>query len=108
MRFGLMRDIITIKRKKDVETEYAGKKTEYLKYIETKAQVVHNSGRKILAAGEIFTSYTVQFSIQYYHMGKNITPDMIIVHRGIKYRILDINPQHSQMRIIITGEIING
>ncbi|MDR1882996.1 MAG: phage head closure protein [Prevotella sp.] len=104
MRAGLLKDTITIQRKVEIETEYAGKKTEYQDCITTRAEVVHNSGTKRIEAGEIFTSYTVRFSIYIHH---KITPDMVIIHDGIKYRILDVNPQKAQQRIIITGEIIN-
>jgi SPP1 family predicted phage head-tail adaptor len=104
MRAGLLKDTITIQRKVVVETGYAGKKAEYQDYITTRAEVVHNGGNKRIDAGEIFTSYTVRFSIYIYH---RITPDMVIIHEGVKYRILDINPQRAQQRIIITGEVIN-
>ncbi|OAV64941.1 hypothetical protein Barb6_03051 [Bacteroidales bacterium Barb6] len=74
----------------------------------TRAQVTHGSGsrrgNKVLEADEIFTTYTVQFVIRLYH---RINPDMIIIHEGIKYRILDIDRQLPQQRIVITAEIIS-
>jgi SPP1 family predicted phage head-tail adaptor len=104
MRAGLLKDRITIQQKVIVETEYAGRQVGYRDYIMPRAEVVHNSGNKSVTAGEIVTLYTVRFSIYAYH---KVTPDMIIIHEGVKYRILDINRQRSQQRIIITGEVIN-
>jgi SPP1 family predicted phage head-tail adaptor len=104
MRTGLLKDSIKIQRKTVTETEYAGRKIKYRDYITTRASVVHVGGGKGIVAGEVCTSYTVRFTLHSYH---KIEPDMIIIHEGVRYRILDINKQLSQQRIIITGEIIN-
>ena len=104
MRAGLLREVVTIQRKEVVETAYSGKKTVYADYITTRARVEHNRGNKGIAAGEVFTEYAVTFTIRYYHQ---VTADMIVLHGGNKYRIVDINPQKLQQQLIITGELIN-
>lgn len=104
MRAGLMTESIEFVKPSAVETEYSGKKTDYITHCRTRAEVTHRGGGKAIENAEIVTSYTVSFIVRLHH---RIQPDMIIVHRGNRYRILDINPQKAQQRIIITGEIIN-
>jgi head-tail adaptor len=104
MRAGMLTETIEVVKPVIVETEYSGKKTDYATCCRTRAEVLHRGGGKAIENAEIVTSYTVMFSIRMYH---RITPDMIIIHNESRYRILDINPQKAQQRIIITGEVIN-
>lgn len=99
-----MTEKIRFRRPVKVETDYSGGKPDYADYCETRAEVRHLRGNKGVETGEIVTSYTVEFTVRYYH---DIRPDMIIVHGGDRYRILDINPIKNQQRKIITGELIN-
>ena len=104
MRAGLLTEHVTFQSPVVVETEFSGKKTEYRNFCTTRAAVRHLRGNKGVETGEIFTSFTVEFTVRYYHQ---VRPDMRILHDGQKYRILDINPLKKQQRKIITGEIIN-
>ena len=104
MRAGLLNEMIKIQKPVEVETKYSGKVTEYQDYIMTKASVEHLSGRRTVSAGEIINDYSVRFKIRIYH---KISPDMIIIHSGMKYRIQDINPERSKQSITITAEVIN-
>lgn len=104
MKAGLLTEVIEVKRPVVKETMYSGNETEYEDYITTRADVIHDSGRRGILAGEIAVSYTVRFIIRLYH---RIMPDMIIIHKGIKYRICDINPEKRKQCITITGEVWN-
>jgi SPP1 family predicted phage head-tail adaptor len=105
MRAGLLRDTITFLRPVKVDTDYSGGEVEYCKAFSTRARAEHNSGNKVIDGGEVFSSCTVKFSIHHYHQ---VTPDMVIVCRKQRYRILDINPRYSQMDIVLTTEMTDG
>lgn len=102
MKAGLLTEMIKIQRPVVRETKYSGNEPEYEDYLTTRADVVHDSGRRGIIANEITYSYTVRFIIRLYH---EVTSDMIIIHKGVRYRITDINPQRRKQSIIITAEV---
>jgi SPP1 family predicted phage head-tail adaptor len=104
MRAGLLTETIKILKPVIVETKYSGNSTEYQEYITTKASVRHISGKRDVSAGEILNVSIVRFIIRIYH---KVSPDMIVVHDGVKYHILDINPENSKQSITITAEVLN-
>lgn len=104
MKAGLLTEVINIQRPVVRETRYSGNEVEYEDYITTRANVIHDSGRRGILANEITYSYTVRFIIRYYHQ---VTADMIIVHNGVKYNITDINPEKRKQSITITAEVWN-
>lgn len=104
MRAGLMTDIIMIQRQVKSESEFSGSVTTYEDYIRTRANVTHLSGKLAKSGAEMFLSSTVQFTIRHYH---DVSYGMIILHKGSKYKITDINPVKSTQSIIITGELVN-
>lgn len=102
MKAGLLTEVINIQRPVVRETRYSGNEVEYEDYITTRANVVHDSGRRGIIANEITYSYTVRFIIRIYH---KVTSDMIIIHKGVRYRITDINPEKRKQSITITAEV---
>lgn len=104
MRAGLLTEVITIQKPVTRETKYSGNEVDYEDYITTRADVVHDSGRRGILADEIVYTYSVRFIIRFYH---EITSDMIIIHKGVRYRITDINPEKRKQSITITGEVWN-
>lgn len=99
-----MKDIITIQRPVKSESEFSGVVSTYENYITTRANVTHVSGKLAKSGSEVFLSSTVQFSIRHYH---DVAYGMMILHKGSKYKITDINPVKSTQSIIITGELVN-
>ena len=89
-----MRDKITFQLPVKSETEYSASEVIYEDCFSTYARVSHIRGN----------TYTVRIEIRLYH---KVDYDMVIVHDGIRYRILDINPERSKNCITITGERIN-
>lgn len=104
MRAGLLTETILIQKSVALETKFSGKTVGYKDYITTKASVYHMSGGRKISAGEVVNNYSVRFIIRFYH---RVTADMIIIHQGSKYRILDINPEKSKQSITILAEVIN-
>lgn len=104
MRAGLLTETIRIQKPVVVETKYSGNEPEYQDHITTRASVVHLSGKRGVAAGEIVNTSIVKFIIRIYH---KVSPDMIIVHNGEKYHILDINPEKSKQSTTIMAEVWN-
>lgn len=104
MRAGSLTEIITIQQPVVKETDYSADETEYEDYITTRAAVTHLAGRRAEIANEITNTYSVRFIIRYYH---KVEYGMIIVHKGIRYRIQDINPERNKQSITITAEVIN-
>lgn len=99
-----MRDKITFQLPVKSETEYSASEVIYEDYFSTYARVSHIRGNRAVEANEIVNTYTVRIEIRLYH---KVDYDMVIVHDGIRYRILDINPERSKNCITITGERIN-
>lgn len=104
MRAGLLTETIQIQKPVVVETRYSGNEPEYQDYITTRASVLHSSGKREIQANEIVQTSIVRFIIRYYH---KITSDMIILHNGVKYHILDINPEKVKQSKTITAEVWN-
>lgn len=101
---GTLTEIIHIQKPVVVETLYSGNEPEYQDYITTRASVIHGSGKREVMAGEIVQSYIVRFVIRFYH---KVSSDMIIIHNGVRYHILDINPEKKKQSITITAEVWN-
>lgn len=104
MRAGLLKDRITFQKPVSNETDYSASEPAFEYAFSTNARVVHSSGNKVIDANEVFTQFTVKFEIRRYH---KVSSDMVIVHDGNRYRILDINPDKTRNGIIITAEVIN-
>lgn len=104
MRAGLLTETIQIQKPVVVETKYSGNETEYQDYITTRASVLHGTGKREIQANEIVQISIVRFIVRFYH---KITADMIILHKGVKYHIIDINPEKAKQSITITAEVWN-
>lgn len=104
MRAGLLRDRVTFQVPVHTETDYSASEPVYQDAFTTNARVTHSSGSKVIDANEIFSRLTVKIEIRIYH---KVMPDMIVLHDGCKYRILDINKERSKNQITVTAELIN-
>ena len=101
---GSLTEIITVQRPVVKETAYSAEGTEYEDFFTTRAAVIHLAGRRAEIASEVINTYSVRFIIRYYH---KVEYGMIIVHKGIRYCIQDINPEKNKQSITITAEVIN-
>lgn len=105
MRAGLLTETIQIQKPVTTETQYSGGETDYEDYITTRAQVIHSGNGRRTSESEIIANvYTVKFIIRIYHKVKY---GMIVMHEGIRYHILDINPEKVKQCITITAEVWN-
>lgn len=104
MRAGLLKDTITFQQPVSVKDIYGADSIRWDNVITTRAQVSYNSGQRQNQNNEIVHSYTITFTIRYYH---NINERMIIVWKGNKYRILSINRELYKQSITIITELIN-
>lgn len=104
MRAGLLRDTVTFKEPVSVKNEYGADSIRWDDVISTRAQVSYNSGQRQNQNNEIVHSYTITFTIRYYH---KINERMVILWKGNKYRILSINRELYKQSITIISELIN-
>lgn len=99
-----MRDRVTFQVPVRTETDYSASEPTYEDILTTNARVTHGRGDRSVEAYEIANVYTVKIEIRSYH---KVGYDMVVVHDGVRYRILDINPERSKNQISITAERIN-
>lgn len=64
---GLLKEIIDIYSPYQHKNEYGEVEDSFEKSFRTKAQVVYNSGNRIIDNNEIFNEYKVQFIVRIYH-----------------------------------------
>lgn len=104
MRAGLLTEEITIQTPVSIKDIYGADSIRWDNIINTRAQVSYNSGKRQNQNNEIVHSYTITFTIRYYH---NVNELMIIIWKGNKYRILSINRELYKQSITIITELIN-
>lgn len=64
---GLLKEIIEIYKPFQIKNEYGEVEDAFEKAFKTKAQVIYNSGNRIVDNNEIFNEYRIQFIVRYYH-----------------------------------------
>lgn len=101
---GSLTETIIIQRPVVKETKYSANETEYEDYITTRAAVTHLAGRRGIVASEITNTFSVRFVIRHYH---KVEYGMIILYKGDRYLIQDINPEKSKLCITILAEVTN-
>ena len=104
MRAGLLKENIEIWQKSLTTNDY-GEETEIwsLKY-STKARLVHNGGSRVIENEEVFFSHTKTFEVRDYVPVDDYDR---IVWNNKKYRILNIEPDRTQMKLTIKTELID-
>ena len=100
MRAGLLTETILLQESVPVKNEFG----EWVDYLQTRANIKFNSGNRVNQNNEIFTSYTLTFTIRYYH---KVNEQMRIIYQDKKYRILAINSDRTKQSTEIIGELIN-
>lgn len=104
MRAGLLKENIEIWQKSLTTNDY-GEETEIwsLKY-STKARLVHNGGSRVIENEGVFFSHTKTFEVRDYVPVDDYDR---IVWNNKKYRILNIEPDRTQMKLTIKAELID-
>lgn len=102
MRAGLLTDPVTFRRAIITKNQYGQEETDWIDCISTRANVRFNSGSRVTENNEIINTYTVTFTVRYYH---NIDEFMRILWKGKTYRILSIEEDKTKLTII--GELVN-
>ena len=100
----LSREIIEVVTPKIVINDFGEQTTVYEPKFKTRAEMVRNGGNRELTNNEVFYGERKQFSIRIYH---NIEDFDIVIWNSKRYRILDIDKNKEQRRIIVSTEIIN-
>ena len=67
MRAGLLTETILLQESVPVKNEFGATSMEWVDYLQTRANIKFNSGNRVNQNNEIFTSYTLTFTIRYYH-----------------------------------------
>lgn len=104
MRAGELKEVITIQQPIAVQNEYGANGIDWKDVISTRAKATFNSGSRQNENNEIVHSYTMTFTIRFYH---NVSEDMRIIWNGKKYRILSINKEVYKQSVTIITELIN-
>lgn len=101
---GLRRNRIEIQRSIETVNKYGERVPDWQTVIETKADVLHKSGARILDVHELTPSYSVDFRIRKYH---KVDEEMRVILKEKKYRILAILPDEEKQMITLSTELIN-
>ena len=101
MRAGILTETILLQESVPIKNEFGATSMEWVDYLQTRANIKFNSGNRVNQNNEIFTSYTLTFTIRYYHKAVSYT------HLTLKYRILAINSNRTKQSTEIIGELIN-
>ena len=104
MRAGKLTETILLQESVPVKNDFGAAPMEWVDYLQTRANIKFNSGNRVNQNNEIFTSYTLTFTIRYYH---KVNEQMRIIYQGKKYRILAINSDRAKQSTEIIGELIN-
>ena len=104
MRAGLLTETILLQESVPVKNEFGATSMEWVDYLQTRANIKFNSGNRVNQNNERFTSYTLTFTIRYYH---KVNEQMRIIYQDKKYRILAINSDRTKQSTEIIGELIN-
>ena len=87
-----------------IVNEFGSQETTYEHRFTTRCEVVRTSGSREVDNNDMFYGERKTFSIRYYHPIENFD---IIIWKDKRYRILDIDKNRDQQRIIIQTELIN-
>lgn len=104
MRAGTLHYPITIQEPVAIKDGYGANSIDWRDVISTRSNVTYNSGNRQNQNNEIVHSYTVTFTVRYYH---KVNENMRILWNGKKYRILCINPELYKQSTTIVTELIN-
>lgn len=102
---GLLKEIIEVHSPILNQNEYGEvEDNEYEFKYKTKAQVIYNSGSKIIDNDEIFNDYKLQFIVRIYH---NITETDRIKYDGKFYNIESIEKSRQYQLKKINCTLVN-
>lgn len=104
MQAGLLKNPIDIYKAVITTNEYGEQATEWVKAYSTRARLIHDNGNRQLPNGEVYYNYIKTFEVRQY---VPISDFDRIFFDGQFYRILDIEPNDEQQKIIIKGEKVN-
>lgn len=104
MRAGILKEKIEIITPQITTNDYGEQTTEWVSKYSTRARLVHINGNRIEPNSEIFYSHEKTLEVRNYVPVDDF--DRIIWNEK-QYRILDIEPDESQMKKIIRVELVN-
>lgn len=101
---GKLNEVVKFYKPTITTNEFGEQVQSYELAIETKAEVVHNSGGRTVENGEVFFDYTKTFRVRKYH---NIAENYLIEWQGKRYRILSIEEDRYYNNKTIEAELKN-
>ena len=104
MQAGLLKNPIEIYTAVITTNEYGEQATEWMKVYSTRARLIHNGGNRELPNGEVYHNYMKTFEVREY---VPISDFDRILFEGQFYRVVDIEPNSDQMKLIVRGEKVN-
>lgn len=106
MRAGLMTEVIRVEKRVDLSSEYGNNCSKRWETFisKTRAKVTYDNGDFVNQVNELVHTERVSFEVRIYHQ---ITPDMRIIWKNRKYRILSLQADKKLQSLIIKTELIN-
>lgn len=104
MRSGTLKYVIDIHEPRTDKDQYGATSTNWFHIITTRADVIIDSGDKIIEAQEIISDYSVTFVVRGYH---KINETMRITWNGRKYDIVSILPDVYLQKLNISCRLVN-
>lgn len=104
MRAGLLTEQIEIWSKQLTINDFGEEVEEWIKTYQTRARLVHDGGSRTLSNDEVVFTHSKTFQIRDYVPISELDR---IFWNGKYYRILNIEPDRTQMNQTIKTELIN-
>lgn len=104
MNSGRLTEVITIERPSTAQNDFGATNVQWLKHIQTRADVTFESGTRATENNEVIFSYNKVFTVRYYH---DIDEKDRIIWNRKKWRILSLEPDKAKQLITIRTELIN-
>ncbi len=104
MRAGLLKEQIEIKSPVIVKNDYGEQTTEWESKYTTRARLIHTSGGRAITNDEVFYGHIKTLEVRQYVPVDDFDR---IIWNNKEYRVLDIEPDESQMKKIIRIELVN-
>lgn len=104
MRAGRLTEQIEVLTPIVIINEFGSQQTKYVHKFSTRAERVRVNGGRTIENQDMFYADLKNFSIRRYHPIEDFD---IVVYRGKRYRILDIEYKKEEQRKVISCEKIN-
>lgn len=105
MRAGLLRDVVIFKEPRRTRTDTGGIKTEYVEVLRCRAYKRRFSNVTDKDKIEAYKEFYGHFGVFQVRRHPKIREDMILVYRGVEYKIILLDPQYDNTYLINVNKL---